>query len=103
MVPLERYWQKSIGKHFRQTPIEPTRQTLAKRNIWVQSRQTLTGSSRQTLAERNGGNQFRQTQIKPIRQTLARKDIGLIQLDTKWSLQTDIGKRRWETLQADTN
>ena len=36
--PFSQISAKDVGKHFRQTPIEPIRQTLAKRNIWVQSR-----------------------------------------------------------------
>ena len=83
---------EDVGKHFRQTPIEPTRQTLVKRNNWVQSRQTSTGSSRQTLAQKKRWEPV-QTDTDQTHQTdTSKKDIVLIQRDIKRSIQTDPAK-----------
>ena len=47
-------------------------------------------------------NQLGQTLIKPIRQTQARKILG--ELEKHQVIPSDrFGKRRWETLQADTD
>ena len=38
VVPSDRHWQTNVGNQFRQTPIEPIRQTLVENKYWIQSR-----------------------------------------------------------------
>ena len=74
MIPSDRL-ATDVGRHFRQTPIEFTKDISKKTGEFNPDRHQQVPLNRHWQKE-TGENQLGQTLIKPIRQTLTRKILG---------------------------